>query len=101
MIPTHGGILIDQVATKQNKELILQKSYQKIAIGDRYVSDCEMIAIGAFSPLTGVMTKAQAKSVVDSMRLPSDLLWPIPILRPIAFEKWNAFLLDYFQPERV
>lgn len=90
MIPTHGGILIDQVLSEKNKDVVLAKDVTRIAIGERYVSDCEMIGVGAFSPLTGFMTKQQVKSVVSSMRLPSDLLWPIPIMLPVGEDEWNA-----------
>jgi sulfate adenylyltransferase len=38
-----------------------------------------MIAIGAFSPLTGFMGEADFKGVCSNMRLASGLVWPIPV----------------------
>jgi len=38
-----------------------------------------MIAIGAFSPLTGFCKKADFESICKDMRLPDGTVWPIPI----------------------
>jgi sulfate adenylyltransferase len=46
-------------------------------------SDLEMIAVGAFSPLTGFMTRDDYDSVIDSMRLSSGLPWTIPVTLPV------------------
>jgi sulfate adenylyltransferase len=47
------------------------------------VSDLEMIAVGAFSPLTGFMTKDDYDSVIDDMRLSNGLPWSIPVTLPV------------------
>jgi len=44
------------------------------------VSDVENIAFGVFSPLEGFMAQREYQSVLNQMRLPSDLPWPIPII---------------------
>jgi sulfate adenylyltransferase len=43
-----------------------------------------MIAIGAFSPLTGFMEQADYESVVDQMRLANGLPWSIPVTLPVT-----------------
>jgi len=61
----------------------LEKYYQ-ITIENRYVSDCEMISIGGFSPLTGFMNKETAESVINNMTLTDGTLWAIPIVLPLS-----------------
>jgi len=48
------------------------------------VSDLELIAIGALSPLTGFMTKADYDSVIDTMHMANGLAWSIPVTLPVA-----------------
>ena len=50
-----------------------------ILLNDRQLCDFELLATGAFSPLTGFMNREDYASVVDRMRLADDTLWPIPI----------------------
>lgn len=45
-----------------------------------------MIAIGAFSPLTGFMQQADFESVVQRTRLSNGLVWPIPITLSVSVE---------------
>ena len=103
MIKPHGGTLISQIAKgKEKEELIKQaQKFYKINIQDRFISDCEMIAIGGFSPLTGFMDKNTAISVIEKMELPGGIIWSIPILLPISKSKHSkikngdkAILLD-------
>ncbi|MEO8892976.1 MAG: sulfate adenylyltransferase, partial [Coleofasciculaceae cyanobacterium] len=51
----------------------------RVQLDDRLLSDLEMIAIGALSPLTGFMEKADYERVVTEMRLANGLPWSIPI----------------------
>jgi len=46
-------------------------------------SDLEMIAVGAFSPLNGFMTKEDYDRVIDDMRLSNGLPWTIPVTLPV------------------
>lgn len=72
----HGGQLINRIdLTKQ-----INESHKTVAIDALELSDVELIANGAYSPLTGFMGKADYESVLSSMRLyePS-LPWSIPI----------------------
>jgi sulfate adenylyltransferase len=46
-------------------------------------SDLELIAVGAFSPLTGFMGRADYERVVHEMRLVSGLVWSVPVTLPV------------------
>lgn len=45
----------------------------------RQVCDLELILNGGFAPLTGFMSKADYDSVLQTMRLESGALWPMPV----------------------
>lgn len=53
-------------------------------------SDLELIAVGAFSPLTGFMGRADYRAVVEEMRLASGLIWTIPITLTVSKEQADA-----------
>ncbi|MBI3308343.1 MAG: sulfate adenylyltransferase, partial [Candidatus Melainabacteria bacterium] len=85
LIKPHGGSLINLFA--QNGELNnLNEKVSKlkaISVPKKVLCDIEMLAIGAFSPLTGFTKKKDFNSIVQDMRLANGLIWPIPITLPI------------------
>lgn len=80
-IAPHGMQLINRIATPEQRHEFLQKAddLPRVQLDERAVSDLEMIAIGAFSPLTGFMAQADYDRVVTHMRLANGLPWSIPI----------------------
>ncbi len=80
-IDPHGGTLINRELDAKELEQIWSKldELPKIKLNAREQSDIEMIAVGAFSPLTGFMTREEYESVIDNMRLLNGLPWTIPI----------------------
>src|SRR5215210_1034474 len=80
----HGGVLVNRIATGERKTELENKAQSifNLTIEDRYGADVEMIAIGAFSPLTGFMGKADSESAIENMTLTNGLAWGIPILLP-------------------
>ncbi|RTG93495.1 sulfate adenylyltransferase [Thermus scotoductus] len=51
-----------------------------LAIGEDERLDLENLATGAFAPVRGFMTREEALSVAETMRLPTGEVWTIPIL---------------------
>lgn len=81
LIEPHGGKLVNRILEGKEREFLTEKAEKlnKVVINDREVSDLEMIAIGAFSPLEGFMKKDDYHSVMDNMKLSNGLPWTIPI----------------------
>jgi len=80
-IAPHGMQLINRIATPEQRQEFIEKAdfLPRVQLDERAVSDLEMIAIGAFSPLPGFMEQADYDRVVTQMRLASGLPWSIPI----------------------
>ena len=77
----HGGVLkdlyLDEAATDEAQRAALGlKSWD---LNGRQLCDLELILNGAFSPLEGFTTREEYTRILDDMRLPSGLLWPIPV----------------------
>ena len=87
-IAPHGGMLVDRVLRGVLREAAEERaaSLKKVSLSPTSVSDLELIAVGAFSPLTGFLTKADYESVVQDMRLVNGLVWSIPITLPVSSE---------------
>ncbi|PYU12080.1 MAG: sulfate adenylyltransferase, partial [Acidobacteria bacterium] len=50
-----------------------------MALDSRQLSDVELIAVGAFSPLEGFMGRRDYESILVHERLASGLPWTIPV----------------------
>ncbi|MBC8357618.1 MAG: sulfate adenylyltransferase, partial [Candidatus Aminicenantes bacterium] len=82
MIQPHGGKLVNRVLQGDEKEKALEKAQllPSLKLNFELVSDVENITFGVFSPLEGFMTQREYQNVLNHMRLPNDLPWPIPII---------------------
>ncbi|MEG5062908.1 sulfate adenylyltransferase [Microcoleus sp. B3-A4] len=80
-IAPHGGILVNRIATLDQRQEFFDKAevLPRVQLSDRSISDLQMIAIGALSPLKGFMNEADYRSVVKQMRLSNGLPWSVPI----------------------
>ena len=59
----------------------------QLEVGSRQLADLEMLAIGAYSPLRGFMTKADYLGSVNDMHLANGLPWSIPITLAVSTEQ--------------
>jgi sulfate adenylyltransferase len=95
-IAPHGGQLVNRVLRGELREAALERaaSFPQVQLTPMAASDLEMIAVGAFSPLTGFMAKADYDSVIDTMRLGNGLPWSIPVTLPVPEGDETAAGLD-------
>ncbi len=78
LIQPHGGRLINRCNFSPDLGQI--NEYEKIVVEEKDMINAEQIAIGAFSPLTGFMTKEELDCVLDDLKLPTGIIWPMPII---------------------
>lgn len=84
----HGGTLVDRVLRGHEQEEALKRAQKmkKIPLGEVAISDLQMIAMGAMSPLAGFLNKEDYDSVVHTMHLKSGYVWSIPVTLPVPDE---------------
>lgn len=90
MIAPHGGTLINRTVESPQLEAELRdesKGLRKLTLTARELNDLALIANGAFSPLTGFMTRKDYESVVPTMRLTNGLPWSIPVVLAVDREE--------------
>ena len=88
LIRPHGGKLINRTLEGRERESSLERAENlpRLKLNSRQLSDVELIAIGAFSPLTGFMGKKDYENVVDHQRLENGLPWTIPVTLAVTKE---------------
>lgn len=93
LIPPHGGKLVNRILEGKNHEELEARvgGMERLTLTPREISDLEMIAVGAFSPLKGFMTQDDYGNVVDNMRLKNGLPWTIPITLSVKKEEAGKY----------
>src|SRR6266852_2852410 len=71
----HGGMLVDRTGELPDDVDTLEI----VTLTSRELSDLDMIASGALSPLEGLMHRDAHKTVLDTMRLANGLPWALPV----------------------
>lgn len=79
-----GGTLVNRVRQQHPGETA---GLPTLELSDRAYADLEMIASGAYSPLTGFLNQADYASVVERMRLADGTPWSIPITLMVSREE--------------
>jgi sulfate adenylyltransferase len=89
LIRPHGGQLVNREVTGLERERLIEASagMPVLTLNAREVSDLEMIATGAYSPLEGFLCEADYASVRSNMRLANGVAWPIPVTLSVTSEK--------------
>ena len=75
LIAAHGGELVDRTGERPDD----LETLGTLTLTSRELSDLDMLASGALSPLTGFMGREDYESVLDAMRLASGLPWALPV----------------------
>ena len=75
LIAPHGGRLVDRTGERPDDVDRLET----LTLTSRELSDLDMFASGALSPLEGFMGLDDYESVLESMRLANGLPWALPV----------------------
>jgi sulfate adenylyltransferase len=89
MIEPHGGRLVNRLVSGEKAAALEAEARELpvIQLNPFEVSDLEMLAIGAFSPLEGFMERADYLYVIKDKRLANGLPWTLPITLAVNKEK--------------
>jgi sulfate adenylyltransferase len=75
LIRPHGGELVDRTGPRPEGV----ETLETFRLTARELSDLDMLACGALSPLEGFMNRADYDSVVEEMHLTGGLPWALPV----------------------
>ncbi|KPK55292.1 MAG: hypothetical protein AMS22_04835 [Thiotrichales bacterium SG8_50] len=91
LVEPHGGSLVHREAGSADLEDI--EYLPQLNIPERELMDCEQFGYGTYSPLTGFMNRETFESVLDTYRLPSGVVWTLPILLQVNSEDIKSFAI--------
>jgi sulfate adenylyltransferase len=75
LIAPHGGTLVDRTGERPED----LEALEHIPLTSRELSDLDMIASGALSPLEGFIGRADYELVIEEMHLVNGLPWALPV----------------------
>ena len=82
LVRPHGGGELEPLligAAERAEALKRADGLKKVPMTSRETSDLVMMAMGAYTPLTGFMGEADWRGVCQDMKMADGLFWPIPI----------------------
>ena len=84
----HGGTLVNRLVKGSRRERLLgevgELPFIELDVEEAY--DFENIATGVYGPLTGFNNSEELESILNTLRLPSDIPWTIPIILDVDEE---------------
>ena len=80
LVAPHGGTLIDRTGVRPAD----LEQLEVVTLTSRELSDLDMIASGALSPLEGFMGRDDYEAVLETMRLAGGLPWALPVCLAVA-----------------
>jgi sulfate adenylyltransferase len=87
-IAPHGGTLVDLLVPEAERAPAASEAEHlpKLVVGERELSDLEMLTVGALSPLTGFVGEADYVSILETIHLSDGLAWSIPVTLSLTDE---------------
>src|SRR5205807_4696507 len=81
-----GGTLVQRVLEGEERRAALSRASRlpSLTLDSRGVADLGLLASGAYSPLTGFLSRDDYLRVLHEMRLASGLPWSLPITLRVA-----------------
>jgi sulfate adenylyltransferase len=82
LIAPHGGKLVDRTGPRPEGV----ENLEQIPLTPRELSDLDMLASGALSPLEGFMGRDDYERVLEEMRLAKGIPWALPVCLAVDHE---------------
>jgi sulfate adenylyltransferase len=85
LISPYGGTLVNLLVRDPEADALKEQAAKlpSVTLTDRQLCDLEMLATGAFSPVTTFMSRTDLESCLTNMRLTDGTLFPVPITLPV------------------
>jgi sulfate adenylyltransferase len=86
LVPPHGSDTVKPLllpAAERGEEPKRAETLKKVPLDSRAVSDVFMLAMGAYTPLDGFMSRDDWRGSCLEMKLAGGIFWPIPITLPV------------------
>jgi sulfate adenylyltransferase len=103
LIAPQGGALPDLHVEDPSRRAALRElaaAAPTLLLSERSQCDLELLADGAYAPLTGFLGREDHARVLDEMRLTDGTLWPLPITLPISGARAPGTVLALRDAER-
>jgi sulfate adenylyltransferase len=94
LVAPHGGTLVDRIVRDPDALTARAAKLPSVELDARELADLELIAVGAASPLTGFVGRADYESILESTRLASGVVWPFPFTLATNVEGQELALRD-------
>lgn len=96
LVEPHGGKLVQNYADQEMQSQA--PKLHKFDVSEEILLDVTQITDGVYSPIRGFMNKREMNSVLEDYRLPSGVVWTLPIIfqlprKEITFKKGQRIAL--------
>jgi len=82
LVEPHGGQLIHREQEAPEADELAR--FDSLTVDQNVLMDCQQIAQGTYSPLSGFMTQDALQAVLGEYRLPQGSAWTLPIMLQVA-----------------
>lgn len=89
LIEPHGGRLVQREVNAS--ETVDLDRLPRLTLDERDLMDCEQLATGTYSPLSGPMNRTQLEDVLEHHRLPTGQVWTLPIIFQVPRSETSKF----------